>query len=383
MRPIRRIAGVLRVLEYIVFHPWRASAIVLAGTLLGLAGFYAHQVNAALETVAVEDFAPRDARMAIESSPEEPDSSPPPTLYDFGEPAYDLDAEMALIEARLAEPPDQPAQPPFNTAAFADSIPDGVFDSYLLVGVDASGFLADAIILALQPTDGAAPIMVSLPRDLFVWNLCKQTFTRLNSGLGGCSRGASGLELMAIMVEDYTGIPIDHIARIDFGGFARLVDVMGGITVCVDHPTRDAKAHLELEEAGCQVAGGETALAWVRSRQPEQLIDGDWRRVGGSDFTRQQRQQDVLFQLAGKAAHFSSPASLVNQLAAVSSSLRLDSSWSLSQAVGEAWRYRGISKGSVARFSISVRPYRTSYGAQVLLPTRPFKEDLAKVYNLG
>lgn len=370
----------MRVLEYIVFHPWKALTIVVAGTLLGLGGFYAHQVNAALETVAVEDFAPQDARLAIEAWPEESDPSPPPTLYDFDEPVYDLDAEMALIEARLAEQPDQP---PFNTAAFGEPIPDGVFDSYLLVGTDASGFLADTIILALQPTDGAAPIMVSLPRDLFVWNLCKQTFTRLNSGLGGCSRGASGLELMAIMVEDYTGIPIDHVARIDFRGFARLVDVMGGITVCVDHPTRDGKAHLELEEAGCHVVDGETALAWVRSRQPEQLIDGEWRRVGGSDFTRQQRQQDVLFQLAGNAAHFSSPASLVDRLAAVSSSLRLDSSWSLSQAVGEAWRYRGISKNSVARFSLSVREYRTSYGAQVLLPTRPFKEDLARVYDLG
>lgn len=370
----------MRVLEYIVFHPWKTITIVLAGTLLGMGGFYAHQVSAALDTVAVEDFNPDEARSVIAVVPDDSEVAPPSTLYDFGEPAYDLDAEMALIEARLAEHPDQP---PFNTAAFGEPIPDGVFDSYLLVGTDASGFLADTIILALQPTDGSAPIMVSLPRDLFVWNLCRQTFTRLNSGLGGCSRGASGLELIAIMVEDYTGIPIDRVARINFAGFARLVDVMGGITVCVDRPTRDAKAHLVLEETGCQVVGGETALAWVRSRQPEQLIDGDWRRVGGSDFTRQQRQQDVLFQLAAKAANFSSPGSLVNRLSAISSSLRLDSSWSLSQAVGEAWRYRGISKNAVARFSISVREYRTSYGAQVLLPAQPFKDDLAKVYDVG
>jgi LCP family protein required for cell wall assembly len=224
--------------------------------------------------------------------------------------------------------------------------------------------------------------MVSLPRDLYVWNLCKGTFTRLNSGLGGCS-GASGSELLAIMVEDYTGIPVDRLARVDFSGFARVVDVMGGITVCVDAPTRDVKAHLLIETAGCQRANGETALAWVRSRHPEQLVGDEWKAVGGSDFTRQSHQQDVLFQLAGKASGFSSPTSLANKLAAVAASVRLDSSWSFGEAVGAAWRYRGISKGDVSRFSISVREYRTSYGAQVLLPTKLFKTQLASVYDLG
>ena len=370
----------MRVLEYIVFHPWKTLAILVAGSLLGTGAFYAHQVSAALGAVAVEDFNPEEARSAIETPNRTTDDPLRSAPFDSGEPAYDLDAEMAAIEAQLAEHPDQPA---FNVSAFGEPIADDVFDAYLLVGTDASGFLADAIVMALQPTDGSEPIMVSLPRDLFVWNLCKQTFTRLNSGLGGCPGEASGLELLAIMVEDYTGIPIDHIARIDFGGFARLVDVMGGITVCLDHPTRDAKAHLELVSAGCQTVDGETALAWVRSRQPEQLIDGEWTAIGGSDFTRQRRQQDVLFQLAGKAAGFSSPASLSNRLSAVSSSVRLDSSWSLTQAVGEAWRYRGITRDSVDRFSISFREYRTSYGAEVLLPARPFGDDLSEVYSLG
>ena len=225
--------------------------------------------------------------------------------------------------------------------------------------------------------------MVSLPRDLFVWNLCKQTFTRLNAGLGGCTGEASGSELLAIMVEDFTGIPIDHLARIDFDGFARLVDVMGGITVCVDQPTRDIKAHLEIGQTGCQSVDGETALAWVRSRHPEQLIDGQWRMVSGSDFTRHDHQQDVLFQLAGKAARFSSPAALADRLSAVKSSLRLDSSWSLTQAVGAAWSYRGISKDSVERFVISVSDYQTSYGAQVLLSSEPFRTQLESVYDFA
>jgi LCP family protein required for cell wall assembly len=178
--------------------------------------------------------------------------------------------------------------------------------------------------------------------------------------------------MMAILVEDYTGIPIDHLARIDFSGFTKVIDALGGVTVCVDHPTRDLKSHLLIEEPGCQVADGETALAWVRSRRGEELRDGEWVSVGGSDFGRQTRQQDVLFQLAGKAAGFGSPASLVNTLSAVTGSVRLDSSWSFASAVSTAWKYRGISKSSVTRFSIGVRNYRTPGGAQVLLPTKPF-----------
>jgi LCP family protein required for cell wall assembly len=369
----------LRLLEYIVFHPWKALTIMVIGTLVGLVSFYTYQVSATLNAVAVESFDPGLARSAIESGPDE-SQSPPSTSSEFDDPAYDLEREMDLIAARLESNEDRGS---FNASALGEPIDDEVFDSYLMVGTDESGLLADTIILALQPTDGADPIMVSLPRDLFVWNLCKQTFTRLNSALGGCPGVASGFELLAIMVEDFTGIPIDHLARIDFDGFARLVDVMGGITVCVDYPTRDAKAHLKIETAGCQVVGGETALAWVRSRHPEQLIDGQWKAVSGSDFTRQGHQQDVLFQLAGKASRFSSPTALVDRLSVVASSLRLDSSWSLGRAVGAAWAYRGITKSSVERFSISVSDYLTSYGAQVLLPAEPFKTQLSQVYDLS
>lgn len=371
----------MALVEFAVFHPWKALASLVVGVLLGLGAFYVYQVNTALGAVAVEDFNPEEARVAIAASAGNDEDSPPPTLSgDFDEPTYDLDAELAAINAQLAAIPDAP---PFNEAALGEPIDDAVFDSYLLVGTDASGFLADTIILGLQPTAGGSPVMVSLPRDLYVWNACKETFTRINTGLGGCSGVASGSELLAIMVEDFTGIPVDHLARINFDGFARVVDVMGGITVCVDNPRRDIKAHLLLESTGCQRVGGETALAWVRSRHPEELVGGEWKAVGGSDFGRQTAQQDALFQLAGRAAGFSSPASLTSKLSAVASSVRLDSSWSFGDAVSAAWRYRGISKSDVKRFSIDVANYRTSNGAAVLLPIRSFWDQLDDVHDLG
>jgi LCP family protein required for cell wall assembly len=370
----------LSLVRYVVFHPWRAAAILVVGTVFGLGAFYAYQVSTALGAVAVEDFNPEAARVAMSESSSNVIGTPPSTYLDFyDEPTYDVDTELERIAEQMASLPDTGT---FNLAAYGEPIDDELFEAYLLVGTDASGFLADAIILALQPSTGAPPIMVSLPRDLYVWNLCKQTFTRLNSGLGGCTGVATGSELLAVMVEDYTGIPVDHLARINFSGFARVVDVLGGITVCVNRPTRDQKAHLLIEHSGCHRVDGETALAWVRSRHPEELVGPDtWVAVSGSDFTRQRRQQDVLFQLAGRAAGFSSPTTLTNKLSAVASSVRLDSSWSFAEAVGTAWRYRGITKDDVHRFSVSVHDYRTSYGAQVLLTATSFKQQLSEVYD--
>ena len=362
-------------IKYAVFHPWKTVIIVVSGIVLGTAAFYAYTLNTALGAVAVEEFDPEGARIQIEASPT-PSTTIPDIRIEIDDPEFTIQDEMEAIESTLGRQVD-PRD--IHPTVFGEPIPDSEFEAYLLVGSDASGYLADSIILALQPADGGSPIMVSLPRDLFVWNLCKQRFTRLNIGLGGCPGTASGSELLAIMVEDYTGIPVDHLARINFDGFARLVDVMGGITVCVDAPSRDAKSHLELEEPGCQRVGGETALAWVRSRHMEQLVDEEWVSVGGSDFGRQVRQQDVLFQLAGRAASFSSPGSLVNRLSAVASFVRLDSSWSFGDAVSTAWKYRGISKSDVRRFSIDVRNHRSRQGAAVLLPTVTFTEQLAEV----
>ena len=124
-------------------------------------------------------------------------------------------------------------------------------------------------------------------------------------------------------------------------------------------------------------------MAWVRSRGAEQLIEGEWVRVNGSDYDRQKRQQDVLFQLAANAAGFPSPASLTSQLNAVASSLRLDSAWTFGQAVSTVWQYRGISRSSVRGFSIAIANYRTPAGAAVLLPTKSFKSQLSSVHSLG
>lgn len=376
----------MSIIEFIVLKPVKAGVTVMLGIILGFGAFYIFELSQAFGQVAVEEFDTETARESFsDGTPSEAifveptNFEPlPPGVYE----APDLDAEAeALAEIFDLYQPFDPVE--FSPYSFPSPIPDDVFEAYLLIGTDLSGYRADAVVLGLQPTAGGNPIMVSLPRDLYVWNACKKTFTRLNAGLGGCSGVASGPEMMAILVEDFTGIPVDHVAIVDFKGFERVVDALGGTTVCVEYPTRDLASELNIEQPGCHRADGEMTLAWVRSRKSEQLINGEWKLVGGSDFTRQARQRDVLFQLAGKAAAFPSPAALTERLEAVARSVRLDSGWSFGQALSTAWRYRGISKSSVSSFVISVRNYRTPAGAAVLLPIRYFREQLETVYAVG
>jgi len=354
--------------------------MVVAGVILGVVAFLASRFWFTFEAVATEDFNPQAAAEALDNRT----VAEVAALTEAQRRLLDAAAlqELATLELeeemaqRIAEMQSGTYR---NSGAISPALPDEMFEAYLGVGSDASGALADAIVLALAPTDGSAPILVSIPRDLYLRNPCTEGWARVNAGLGGCQGFASGTELIALMVQGYTGIEIDHVARVTFDGFASVVTALGGVNVCTDNPARDPRSGLDLP-GGCVTADGYTTLAWVRSRHTEQLIDGTWKVVAGSDFNRQSRQQDVLFQLAGKLASFGSLGSLDSTLAAVAGAIKVDSGWSFADVVATAWRYRGVTRDSVNRLSVSVRDYVTSGGAYVLAPTTTFNELLAEVY---
>ncbi len=220
---------------------------------------------------------------------------------------------------------------------------------------------------------------MSLPRDLYLPNRCTQGYTRVNVNLNGCG-DINGTTLMALAVEDYTGISVDHVALFDFDGFEKVIDEVGGIQICVTNAVRDPKAKLDLP-AGCTQAGGEQALAWVRSRSTEEFVDGSWRPIQGvNDLTRNARQQDVILALMTRIKTFESPAELASVVAPVADAFTLDDGLGLGQAIDIAWDLRDIDPSAIARISIPVETYRTDTGALVLLPTEAFQSLLADVY---
>jgi LCP family protein required for cell wall assembly len=255
------------------------------------------------------------------------------------------------------------------------------FQSFLIVG--SEGARADVIILLLQPPDGAAPAMVSLPRDLWVPNRCTQNLTRINVNLRGCGPEVNGPTLLALAVEDFTGVAVDHFALFDFEGFERIIDELGGVEICLEYEVRDSKSELRLP-AGCTNATGAQALSWVRSRSTQEKVNGTWRRMpNASDLTRNEHQQDVILSMVAKAKSFESVSELASKFRSLTEFFTFDDQLGFTEAVALAWSLRDVEIGRVHRIKIPVSYHTTNRGAEVLLPKVSFDELLEETYPVG
>ncbi len=284
---------------------------------------------------------------------------------------------LGLQSQDVAEVAEEEPEPFSNPYVASPALPDEMFDAVLLIGADASGKLADTIMLGLFPGDGSPPALVSIPRDLYLPNPCTKDHRRINANLWGCGGGVSGPELLGVVIEDFTGVKVDHYVRIEFKGFVELVEEMGGVEICFDHPTYDQKAGLDITEAGCRMVDGKTALAYARSRNARQLVNGEWQRAWASDITRQQHQRELLLQLADQLRE-SSLAELLSSFQALSHAFRLDSGWSIAEAVGWAWKYHDVDLSLVTQLRVAVDGYETPFGELVVVPTRPFNKILSE-----
>ncbi|MGH3910369.1 MAG: LCP family protein, partial [Pseudonocardiaceae bacterium] len=106
-----------------------------------------------------------------------------------------------------------------------------------------------------------------------------------------------GAPLLMQTVETVTGVHLDHYAEIGFGGFAGIVDDIGGVELCPAEPIDDPLAGLNIP-AGCQQLDGPQALGYVRTRQTPR-----------GDLDRVVRQREFVGALVAKTM---SPSVLLN-----------------------------------------------------------------------
>ncbi|WP_245159163.1 LCP family protein [Blastococcus sp. TF02A_35] len=149
-------------------------------------------------------------------------------------------------DSRAALPPGAPAAE-FGTV---DDVPGSRADVVLVVHESAAGTHAFSVPRDLLVPEGALPSRLAV-----TW-------------LDGPQATVDALCT--------AGIATDHLVAVDLAGFAATVDAAGGVDVDVAAPVRDPAAGLELRAPGRQRVDGRTALALVRSRHPEHLVDGAW-----------------------------------------------------------------------------------------------------------
>lgn len=201
----------------------------------------------------------------------------------------------------------------------------------LFLGMGGEGhegpFLTDTIILASFDIKEKKAALMSIPRDLTIpfpkygWrkiNHANSFGEELNPGEGG--------RYTKKIISDLLDVPIHYYVRVNFAGFEKLIDDLGGITVYADReftdplfPTDDFKTESVNFPQGWQVMNGERALQFARSRHG---TNGE-----GSDFARSRRQQKIILALKNKVFSLGtllSPGKISSLLSSVQKNVRTD-----------------------------------------------------------
>ena len=151
---------------------------------------------------------------------------------------------------------------------------------YLGNSTDAGGQRADTIIVVHVDPVKRRTVVLHIPRDLRV-EIPGHGWGKINSAF------EYGPNTMVRAVERFTRLSINHYVQVNFAGFKKIVDSMGGVPICIDRPMYDKLAGLNLPRAGCyKNLNGRQALAFVRARH----VEGD--RI--PDFSRISRQQQFM-----------------------------------------------------------------------------------------
>lgn len=152
--------------------------------------------------------------------------------------------------------------------------------AFLLVGDDerAAGEQARSdtmLYMVLRPVDKKIGLL-SFPRDSLV-NIPGYGEDKLNAAFA-----YGGMDLLTKTVTDLTDAPIDHTCLINFSGFEKMVDAIGGVTIDVPQKMYKPEEGIDLEP-GKQRLKGHDALAFVR-----------WRDDGLGDIGRMERQKEFI-----------------------------------------------------------------------------------------
>lgn len=223
------------------------------------------------------------------------------------------------------------ASPFFKGAVGADQL-KGEGDSrinILVTGMGGSshpgGNLTDSImVISIDPADKTMA-MLSIPRDLYVPIYGKNYSRKINEAysIGESSQKGSGYDVMKKTVSEIIDLPIHYFVSLDFSGFEKIVDSLGGVDIDVPksindplYPDEQMKGYDPFViKSGRQHLNGETALKYARSRETS------------SDFDRSSRQQLVIKAIKEKATasgFLTNPKRLIDLFNALGTHLRTD-----------------------------------------------------------
>ena len=210
--------------------------------------------------------------------------------------AYDIETLLGTDRpsTRAPDPEDPHAGQPLNLLLVGVDDREGENARFGYAG--QPGVRSDTVILAHVSADRSRVELISIPRDSWVpipacplpdgtWSAPEEfKFNQAFANGGATGDVGYGVACSIRTLESLTDVRVDGFIAVDFTGFIRMVDAIGGVEMCVPQAIDDPDADLRLEP-GLQVLDGEQALGFARARKTL----GD-----GSDTGRIGRQQQLL-----------------------------------------------------------------------------------------
>lgn len=233
-----------------------------------------------------------------------------------------------------------------------DVVAKGEPQNYLIIGSDAreglDGRRADSIVLFRVDPQSKQAFVVTIPRDLLVPLVRDGEFDpsstpqKINAAYGS-QDGRS--DLIDTLRENF-GIPVHHYIEVNFEGFQKLIDQVGGVEIFVDQPMHDQKSGFVVTDIGCVNLNGETALRFLRSREIRFMeADGEWGLPDPTaDLGRGTRQQEFIRQAVGKALKDAptNPNQLRELINNLSGTIGIDETISISDALDLAQQFKDL-----------------------------------------
>lgn len=187
------------------------------------------------------------------------------------------------------------------------------------------GNLTDSIeVVSIDPQNNTMA-MLSIPRDLYITMKSPSYAGRINAvyDLGDKQTKEGGGNLLKQQVGTILDLPIHYYVKLDFNGFKKAIDAVGGIDVNVEKdlydplfPADDMIHYQTFKiKAGMQHMDGATALKYARSRETT------------SDFDRSARQQIVMQAFKDKvtsSSTWSNPEKMISLISSLGSSVKTD-----------------------------------------------------------
>ncbi|MEU9555151.1 LCP family protein [Streptomyces fumanus] len=282
---------------------------------------------------------------------------------------WHLNDNITSVDINSALGDDRPARPTTPApSASASAVPTGALNILVLGsdsrsgaensklgGGDSEGARSDTAMVVHLDAGRTAATVVSIPRDTLVTRpACPLpdggSTSEAHQVMFNSAYAVGGPVCAVKTAEALTGVRMDHYIEIDFSGFAKLVDELGGVTVTVEEDIDDDKSHLHLD-AGTHHLDGEQALGLARTR---------YGIAGGSDLARIGLQQQLVKALLTQVSTtdlLTDPAELYRVADAVTGGLTTDTGLdSLGDLIGLGRSLGGLAADEVRTLTMPVDP---------------------------